>query len=276
MNISDHSVSTLVGFTEIIHEIAEENDGQLWYRGHDNFDYKLEPSIFRHRSLTRIDDLLNEEDFLIERFRQRGAPFLQKQIDSDMEVLFLMQHYGFPTRLLDWSENPYVGLYFALSTWEQGRDAAVYILNPSRWNQYSLIKRSKDTGRILPAKDRWVEGLSPSKIKEGPEYTLAIYGVYNSDRIVAQRGVFTLFGAQKHNMEQLHGDFTASDHPIDPTRSIAEGEPQQDAPPALWKIKIPTTSAAAMKNSLYKIGFTESVIFPGLDSLAKESKREGF
>lgn len=56
--------------------------------------------------------------------------------DDRASWLTLMQHYGLPTRLLDWSESPLVALYFALSSDEDAKtDAAVWVLNPMRLNK---------------------------------------------------------------------------------------------------------------------------------------------
>ncbi|MCB5383968.1 FRG domain-containing protein [Blautia glucerasea] len=49
--------------------------------------------------------------------------------------LTMMQHYGLPTRLLDWSESPLVALYFALSEKKDDIDAAVWIMNPMKLNK---------------------------------------------------------------------------------------------------------------------------------------------
>jgi hypothetical protein len=54
-----------------------------------------------------------------------------------------MQHFSVPTRLLDWSENSMVALYFAITSTESykdrtsgafTRDASVWILNTELWN----------------------------------------------------------------------------------------------------------------------------------------------
>lgn len=46
------------------------------------------------------------------RFRQRSIPFSDRSLQDDWEALFFMQHYRVPTRLLDWSENPFISFHF--------------------------------------------------------------------------------------------------------------------------------------------------------------------
>ena len=194
------------------------------------------------------------------RFRQRSLPYHSRDLSDDLEALFFMQHYGAPTRLLDWTENPLTGLHFALmsspptTATSNSPSAAVWILDPVRWNQTSLGHVSY-SGEPLTAGDDLLKGYSPSSAREGtPAHPVALYGAHNSARIVAQQGVFTIFGTNRVSMEKLvrKGIF--------PTE-------------ALMRVVISGKGINSMRTSLLNQGITESTVFPDLEGLARETKR---
>lgn len=83
------------------------------FRGQSDSTYNLLPGIARPKYLR--DNILKYEEEVISEFKRRATPFLPKSFNtkSDWEWLALAQHYKLPTRLLDWTENPLVALYFA-------------------------------------------------------------------------------------------------------------------------------------------------------------------
>ena len=193
-------------------------------------------------------------------------PYLSNPLkeDEDLNSLFLMQHFGVPTRLLDWTENPYIALYFALTGahYEKNEsqanyttDAAIWMLDPNQWNGKAL-GFDPPPGVVSPPDNELLNGYLPSSsTKRRKPEPVALYGVHNSPRIVAQRGVFTLFGTNVKPMEQSYVD---NDYPQD----------------CLVKIGIDKNCIRDMLYALVKIGFTDSVVFPDLPGLSKEIKRQ--
>jgi hypothetical protein len=82
-------------------------------------------------------------------------------------------------------------------------DAAVWILNPTIWNNHALSHQGFDRG-ILDPGDEALQGYKPStKFVDMNKHPVALYGAHNSPRIVAQRGAFTIFGQSTSGMEEL-------------------------------------------------------------------------
>jgi FRG domain len=109
---------------------------QLWYRGVNQNHGNLLPGIYRDDFTERAKALpdkksLEEKRLRLERetvsqFRTGGARFLGSHTLT--EIYFIAQHYGLPTRLLDWSTNPFAALFFACDG-NDGKDGFVYAMD---------------------------------------------------------------------------------------------------------------------------------------------------
>lgn len=261
-DLAQVTISSLREYMERIEEIMAE-DVPLWYRGCGKASHALAPSLFRHPDVATPDDFVALEQRILRRFRERSIPYQQLPQGAfwEWDLLFLMQHFGVPTRLLDWTENPYVGLFFAVtgakidhSTGEAAEDAAVWVLRPEEWNRQSFADISY-SGEIFSVGDEPLRTFVPSGgdtyMRNAPA---AMFGLHNSPRIVAQRGVFTVFGKESTAMEIRAVDF---DYP--------EG--------TLTKFVLPGRLIGELRKSLLSIGVTDSVIFPDLGGLSTELKR---
>ncbi len=126
----------------------------IWYRGISNSDYHILPSMFVHYSkgsewdekkpLKTPAEIL-EHRFQQFKFRSDGAPELTDQPSyQSSDYLALMQHYQVRTNMLDWSEDIFGALYFALEDYfkqaptkmtEDAVNAAVYLFDPAAYNK---------------------------------------------------------------------------------------------------------------------------------------------
>jgi len=96
------------------------------FRGVPNANFGLRPTLGRHR-IQKPDWILNREMCLLEDFKRRAANLLEKNPSGDLEWLCVARHYGLATRLLDWTQNALVALYFAAHS-DIESDFAVYCM----------------------------------------------------------------------------------------------------------------------------------------------------
>lgn len=257
--LEEHTCNDFSEFMEVI-EGFQENHFTSWYRGSGNSSYSLSPTIFRHPKKKNIEAIQEMETELASAFEQRSPPFVDQYFSGEWEQLFYMQHYGIPTRLLDWSESPFIALYFALSSCERTasgkpkNDASLWMLNPTAWNRGALRDISFDGGILNPNREQ-IKSYSPKMdLSERKNLPVMIYGTHNSPRIVAQRGMFALFGKSTDPME----------------KSYVKGAFD---PGTLQRITIPKLQRDSIATSLFRKGISDSTIYPDLHGLSMELKR---
>jgi hypothetical protein len=250
------NISTLERYITLMAE-ATKPETRQWFRGTRRSEYDLEPSLYRHPIVRDANALIELEWALLSDFRHRAPPFTTNIPTKDLEVLFLMQHFGVPTRLLDWSESPFVALFFALENarlkGSDAHDSSVWILNPIGLNSLAADLR-EGSNQVYGAYADELGGYQPRS--EGRKVTerlpSALYGIHNSPRIVAQRGTFVIFGNDTTPMNK-HPKLTGPDGII-------------------RRIDIDKKAKGEMFAALTRMGVSDSVIYPDLDGLGREIK----
>ena len=245
------TVDSLTSYLEIVsHTTGEwfDAEGQFfhpWFRGHSDARWQLLPSLFRSACIR-----LDEEQRCRAEYKRRAYPFLvgtAREPSDDWDWYFLMQHHGLPTRLLDWTESPLIGLYFAVrdAIADTVEAAAVWMLDPWWFNEHVA---SVGNVRLYPPDNRLRSYLPP--VHENatlPELPAAISPPHASKRITAQQGVFT-----------IHGN---SNTPIESYPALY---------PRLVKIELPASRAFSLRRQLALVGITETIVFPELPSVSRE------
>jgi hypothetical protein len=283
-------INSVSDFIEITFEKTlqlETDEGlqSFWFRGEGSNAWKtpLVPKSYRvlSETLSSINDQFNSNTVkVIERnvnaeFYRKALPFISsKKIDNTpWNRYFLMQHYKIPTRLLDWTENALLALFFALS--DQSvleHDARVWILMPFKLNSKTIQNFfiAENNYWIIPhgdnsdKKDEIINSEGKLRIPEltrrylrmdfvkdeignstGVYYPLAIYPTYLDERMSSQKTCFTVFGNKingllsHENMEKGYLD----------------------------SINIPSSIKGKMLKELQILGIDHSSIYPDLDGL---------
>jgi hypothetical protein len=116
----------------------EAGGADFIFRGITDEGHELIPSIGRNTKDNTKGDISSLEDALLSGFKRLTAPIVQPAPSYDWEWLFLAQHYGLPTRILDWSTNPFVALFFAAER-DDVKNGAVNYLQHAVTDQYELF-----------------------------------------------------------------------------------------------------------------------------------------
>lgn len=172
--------------------LKKPRDFEIIFRGEENL-YKtaLTPKLFRKNFSSN-----HQEIEIIDEFK-RQHPEYSQTCQNIFDWLSVMQHYGIPTRLLDWTTNLLVGLYFATEPSRTKKDGALYFMPFSRPDTINLnISKFNFIDSLIRASDKnSVEEtyLSNSNIFRIYEKDYFIYKPhYNNQRIKNQSAAFTV------------------------------------------------------------------------------------
>lgn len=191
-------VSSLPEFLKIVDLMQNENSvyWDVIYRGMNNYQYQLMPGI--GRNLFYLDSA--EYELVHEILRLRPEEF--ESIHSDFDLLSKMQHFGLKTRLLDFTRNPLVALFFACEEDEKKNPGRVVCtLDESNPQSAELIERICGLYRFDDYNDLTLGDLLGGEITVGQyidRIKLPLYAQpnYSNERIRRQAGLFMVFSNQ--------------------------------------------------------------------------------
>ncbi len=236
--ILDRDVETVDDFLQTV------TGGNYWFRGHGNFEWDLTPSALRYKRRKHRGKALD----LFREFRKYASSDLQSHSPTSEKITWMMhaQHYGVPTRLLDWTEKPAVALYFACT--ELQADGAIYLMDPAQLNQLALPLHPKIIfPDDCPAIVEPYADLGPLLSATGL-HTIAISPNWANARIKAQGGAFTLHGERRFGLDSREC-------------------------PSLAVVPIRRKHKRRLLQALDTLGTNELTVYPELSRIAKIIKR---
>jgi hypothetical protein len=224
----------------------------IWFRGCTNKEHTLLPS------LGRKPFELGQERALINGFKQNAVQFIDQRPQSQWEWLFLARHHAVPTRLLDWTESPLIGMYFATHSLDDiskndAHDGALWLLLPTKLNEEASINLTdKRDLPIFEDDDTHLQNYLPTKLAS--EHTSRLtpaagIAVRHSKRMQAQHSVFTV----------THRDQT-------PLETVGKGK-------HIGRYVIPRSAKDRIRRQLDALRIDRLTVFPELDNAARFARK---
>lgn len=236
-------VSTIDELLQFVNSLYNQHGTRLWYRGEENAALTLIPSIQRSEKRLKLERYLTNDFYIRARQILDNPPAKHNYAGW----VSLMQHYGLPTRMLDWSQSPLIAVFFATETYRTVKsDACVWVLTPG------LLNEKEGFGNcIYPIDaDTTQEMLLPAfkHNHHNPDLKnriLACSSTENNLRMYSQYSNFTV-----HNS-------------LDRLEDICDEN-------MLYKIIIPSESKQYFIESLRVFGISESFVYPDLDHISSD------
>lgn len=223
------SLADYIEWTEIIKKSTRTET--LVFRGQQN-NWPLLPSISRNGLPSEI---LENEKKLFSRFKKEGKPCLHISPNNNWDWLVVAQHHGLPTRLLDWSYDPLIALWFALEKCDAEESS------PEVW-------------ALTPLKEDYINILNKSEPFRGTR-TKIFETNFSIPRVRAQKGCFVLF---KHSPK-----FPKGFVPLEKNAQLRK---------RIGRVRIAKYASKAMLKEIQDIGFTQEKLYPNIDRVAEKIK----
>jgi len=221
------------------------DEEKLWFRGQARWQWGLSPKLYRPAYLGADEDEIRLE------FQTKAIQLIPGRMPSTKwDWYFLMQHHFVPTRLLDWTENSLVALFFAVEEEDSSYDSAVWVIDPWWLNQHlhlgvrgPILPEYSESNSYLRELEEAFQGRSIRR-----NLPAAIEPPHVDRRVAAQSSRFLVFGT---------------------TNDLAKAQLVRKRNARLAKIRIPAHKRATLRKELDDCGINFSLVYPDLEGLAR-------
>lgn len=279
-------ITRVADYIKYIEEISAnyQTPLKLLFRGESSMEYDLLPSVYRKRKTDelsnhetgQVEPIMNyvyltqgSEADLIQDFMIEAAGQLSRvSLEDRFTWIEYAQHYGVPTRLLDWTGNPLVALYFACSSLDDD-DGKVYMLRRAHYHQIT------QTSNFPVLKQKTIKEVVANTIWKKTDcfpYPVVFRPYAIDQRMRAQSSWFMVWGRDGRPLTQI----------IDELEKKEQGKALYNEPlvkgvtalvekheTALLYICIPAENKLQILRDLDTMNINQGTLFPGLDGIGR-------
>ncbi len=258
--IVEHSVSSI---NELMHEL-NVLPNRFAFRGQADADWGLQSTLERVIGrLWSAENVRRFEDHSLEVFKSKYHIYsgLEHIPKSKLSWLSVMQHYGVPTRLIDFTTSPYIALYFALETYDplSQKDFSIFAIDYTAIMEASIQYFRKADTKFLETRATLQRNTDAIFDDVVDRYSYDIAWVTEpmelNARIDRQSGTFLVAGNLEKTIESI------------------VNLPLYDSAKSM-KIRIPASLYEGVYVALRKMGINSKSIYGDLAGLAKSIRME--
>jgi hypothetical protein len=246
------------------------NKNSSWcFRGQSNYNWKLTTTMDRVdipfqelKNYKKIFEIHMIRDFKRHTEFHYDKPYLTK---TDFQIISLMQHHGAPSRLLDFTESPYIASFFAVDNCED--ECAIYAINYMELLsstrllfETQLDDNSDEINGYKYSGSMSADGVFDKLVLGERQFQFVelVQPFSYFERLVNQQGVFLCQGDLEIDFEaNLYANYLIS---------------LQKKYSPMYKIKIPSKWRMEILKDLDRMNINNGTLFPGLDGHFKSLK----
>ena len=240
------------------------------FRGLSNVSYSLLPGILRGHKQKFEDHIAVENNLyttwadeygILNYFICEASAYLKIPATNHHQWLEYAQHYGVPTRLLDWTSNPLVALFFACRS-DHDADAKVWLLHQRNYLRFLTTNMSAPDGKTI---SQIIDDLL--FCKSSIKYPFIYTPYYVDTRMSAQSSYFMVWGAEPIALENI---FTTELYCMqfkENTNGRVYGDHERSA--LSFALYIHADRKQTLLRELDSVGINEKTLFPGLDGIGR-------
>lgn len=246
------------------------------FRGHSNHEkYSLLPGVFRWRDISvghSVSEYSQMEYNILHDFISEAHRFIKDVPEGDISAwLEIAQHFGVPTRLLDFTENPLVALYFAC-TGSPEADASVWIVNEPAYNKKFFsepplihsLKSQSVVAQIVQQEIVYQDYQQHTGNLQYIQWPWIYKPYYRKERMHLQSSYFMIWGADRRPLTSF----------MNANEYMVEEQVDNTNNGIICCVCISANKKKELLRQLNLCGINEKYIYPGIDGVGRHISKK--